>query len=352
MLNHQDILEKLRSAFPGERGVTLVARYADDALKLPTRRAHVFIGDCHMLNNEDTQAYPKYQFLQSEDLRTLLKALTELKAAGPGQLRVWHLGDLFDIWRARGGIGPAAEVDKITHDHHEIVDYLREGPPGGVRARIIAGNHDYALYELGEWRADRYRIVDNDAPDGGDILVLHGDVFSWIEKLPDERQARAVRFATWHAAGTKVLSNNEEPIIAEINRGLNRDTPFGEGEVLLASARPTDLAAAPPEPINVIDGDAGDPDADNKKNFAGAKELAKAMRERGHNIRLMITGHAHYARLVQGAIGDTRFVLMDCGAWIGYVRLSKDEDRIHSGQIGVMVGNELRLYQIGWRLVS
>ena len=126
MLNHQDILEKLRGAFPGEKGVTLVARYADDALKLPTRRVHIFISDCHMLNNEDTLAYPKYQFLQSEDLQTLLKALTELKADSPGLLRVWHLGDLFDIWRARGGIGPAAEVDKITRDQHEIIDYLRQ----------------------------------------------------------------------------------------------------------------------------------------------------------------------------------------------------------------------------------
>ncbi len=351
MLNHQDILEKLRSAFPGGKGVTLVARYADDALKLPTRRAHIFIGDCHMLNNEDTQAYPKYQFLQSEDLQTLLKALTELKADSPGQLRVWHLGDLFDIWRARGGIGPSAEVDRITRDRHEIIDYLREGPPGGVRARIIAGNHDYDLYGLGEWRADRYRIIDNDDSDGGDVFILHGDVFSWIEKLPDELQAKAVRFAKWHAAGTKDLFN-EKKTIEEINSELNIDEPFSSEPISLQQAELDELAPGQLDPINVIDGDSGNPDADNKKNFAGAKALAEKMRERGHNIRLMITGHAHWARLVKGSIADSPFVLMDCGAWIGYVRLGDNEERIHSGQIGVMVGNELRLYQIGARKVS
>ena len=87
--------------------------------------------------------------------------------------------------------------------------------------------------------------------------------------------------------------------------------------MLLASAQPNDLEAAQLEPINVIDGDKGEPDADNKKNFAGARELAEAIGDRGHNIRLMITGHTHWARLVKGAFGNTPYVLVDCGAWIG-----------------------------------
>ena len=74
--------------------------------------------------------------------------------------------------------------------------------------------------------------------------------------------------------------------------------------VLLASAQPNDLETAQLEPVNVIDGDKGEPDADNKKNFAGAKALSESMRERGHNIRLMITSHTHWTRLTKGSSNE------------------------------------------------
>lgn len=347
MLTHQDILDKLRVTFPEENGVALVARYADNDLQLPERRAHIFIGDCHMLNDDDTLAYPKYQFLQEQDLNRLLSGLIKLKKDSPGHLRVWHLGDLFDVWRARGGLGDEAEMAKIASDRHEIVDKLR----GPLRARIIAGNHDYPLFTSPHWRADRYRILDNDDPDGGDIFVLHGDVFSGIERLHDNIQEIAVRFATWHEAGTKNLFQDGD-VLSAANRDLDRDTPFGTEPRILASASADDLVFSQAEHYNVIDGDAEDPDAGNTKPFPLAKVLGEKMRERGHNVRLMVTGHTHWARLIKGTVAGSPFVLMDCGAWIGYVKRSQDEEAIHSGQIGVLVGNEMCLYQIGYRKVA
>src|SRR3990172_3281632 len=249
MLDHQTVLDALKRAFPGEQGISLVAQHADARLSLPKRRLHVFIPDCHMLTAQDAAAYPKTGFFQDADLLKLLRTLTKLKAEHAGQLTVWHLGDLLDIWRARGGRGPAVEADHIAAEHSEIVDLLRYGAPNGVGASLIAGNHDYVLHELAEGRAARYRILQNEDPEGGDILVLHGDIFDWIERLPDEIQARAVRFARWHASGKKDLFNEDE-VVAEVNRGVPAgDQAIGKGEVTL------------PAKGKVIDGEGGKADA-------------------------------------------------------------------------------------------
>lgn len=343
MLDHQTVQDALKAAFPGQRGISLVAQHADAQLSLPKRRVHVFIPDCHMLSAQDAAAYPKTGFFQDAHLLKLLKGLTQLKADNPGQLMVWHLGDLFDIWRARGGRGPAAEVDHIAADHSEIVDLLRYGAPNGVGASLIAGNHDYAIHELGEWHAARYRILQNEDPEGGDILVLHGDIFDWIEKLPDEIQARAVRFARWHASGKKDLFNEEE-VIADVNRGVAAgDKAIGKGQVTL----PAKASG------NVIDGEAGEADAPNKRFYRGAKKLAGALKKRGHKIRLIVIGHTHWARLVQGQLSKGEpFALMDCGAWTGYCRLGSAQPWLHNGQIGVLAGDEVRLYQVGWHEID
>jgi UDP-2,3-diacylglucosamine pyrophosphatase LpxH len=338
MLDHQTVLDALKAAFPGPRGISLVAQHADAGLKLPTRRVHVFLPDCHMLSAQDAAAYPNTGFFQDADLVTLLKALTKLKAAHPGELAVWHLGDLLDIWRARGGRGAAVEADHIAADHSEIVDLLRYGAPNGVGATLIAGNHDYALHEIGEWKAARYRILQNEDPEGGDILVLHGDIFDWIEKLPDKIQARAVRFARWHASGKKDLFNEAE-VIAEVNRGVSPgDKPIGKGDVTLRATG------------NVIDGENGKPDAPSKKFYQAAKKLATALKKRGYKVRVVVIGHTHWARMVTGQVSKKEpFLLMDCGAWTGYCRLGGDQPWLHNGQIGVLAGDEARLYQVGWR---
>jgi UDP-2,3-diacylglucosamine pyrophosphatase LpxH len=343
MLDHQQVLDGLKEAFPGEQGISLVAQHADPGLKLPKRRLHVFIPDCHMLAAQDQAAYPNTGFFQGAELLKLVNVLAKLKADNPGQLTVWCLGDLFDIWRARGGRGPAAEVDLIAAAYNQIVDLLRYGPPNGVAASIIAGNHDYGLYQMAEWHAARYRILQNEDPEGGDILVLHGDVFDWIEELPEEIKARAVRFATWHASGRKDLFNEEE-MIAEVNRAIQPgDKPIGKAKVTLP-ARPSG---------NVINGEAGQEDAPNKHFYQGAKELAKALKKRGYNIRMIVIGHTHWARLLKGQLTkDEPFVLMDCGAWTGYCRLGTDQPWLHNGQIGVLAGDEARLYQVGRRKVA
>ena len=353
MLTHDNILNTFRQAFPAPDDVALVARYANPLLQLPRRRAHIFLPDCHLLSNDDLPFYPKNKFVQDADLLTLLEHLTVLKKDSPGMLQVWHLGDIFDIWRARGGLGPAAEVDKIAADHAPIIDLLRDGAPWGVGAHLIAGNHDYQIYWLPEWRDNtaRYRLIQHSDPAGGDVLVLHGDIFEPLENLlPNELQAWAVRFTTWWGSAGRQDLFNEADVVAQVNRGLPAgDRPVGSTKVKLARRTLPDPDSG--VAVNVIHADTGS--AKNKKFFAGAKALAEAFHARGHNIRLVVLAHTHFARIVEGAFDDgSPFVLMDCGAWIGTCRLAPGEPWIYCAQVGVLAEDELRLYQLGRRVAG
>jgi hypothetical protein len=63
-----------------------------------------------------------------------------------------------------------------------------------------------------------------------------------------------------------------------------------------------------------------------------------------------VIGHTHRARIVRGKRPDkTPFVLMDCGAFVGTSFLSDELDApIANAQVGVKVGNDLRIYQLGY----
>jgi hypothetical protein len=69
-------------------------------------------------------------------------------------------------------------------------------------------------------------------------------------------------------------------------------------------------------------------------------------------VRLVVIGHTHRARIVRGKRPDgTLFVLVDCGALVGTSFLSDELDApIANGQIGVKVGNEIRIYQLGYTI--
>jgi hypothetical protein len=212
-------------------------------------------------------------------------------------------------------------------------------------AQLLAGNHDFATYRLQEWRAKRFVTLKSDDPAGGDMLILHGDLFSWIERLvPEEVRAAAVRFAKWHATGEHDLYNDADTV-EEANQEIDDgDSPIGAVDPTLANPNGGDGA----EVHNVIFGDRGDPDEPNKKFYQPAKELVEAFREHDYNITTIVIGHTHYGRILASDDGD--FALVDAGAWIGRCRIEVDQvDPILNAQIGVVVGNDLRVYQLGWR---
>ncbi len=354
MLTHADVLTALEDSFPldaahPERfGVALVAQYADPALALPGGRVHIFVPDCHLLSPPDLAVYPKNHFQLDAELLTMLQCLRQLKKDNRGELLVWHMGDLFDIWRATGGRGDQAEVDAIAAAYKDHIKLLTASPPNGVRARILAGNHDYMIHELPSWAALRVGIIENQDPALGDILVVHGDLFDWLEMvLPDQLKAFIVKAAKQVTAGQTELLQEDRAIVAKVNQAMQPgDVPIGPETSALAKGRPV-LGAGPNVSVNVVDAATA---SQPPKFFDNAAKLAVELKKHGHDIRTVVIGHTHQARMVQGARSDgVPLVLMDCGAWMGQCRLAKADPWIWSAQLGVIAQAELRIYQLGWK---
>jgi len=341
MLTH----EQVEAHFAALGDLVPVASLSDDALNLPAG-VDVFIPDCHVLTPADSALFPKSAFRQAEGLEAFLKRLHELQqAAGDGAVQVWHVGDIFDIWRASPAGDPAAAIDGICGAYPTLFNLLTFSSPGGLEAEILAGNHDYHLFDTPGWEKARFRIV-GDAT-AGQMMVLHGDVFDWLERLPDAVQEFAVRRLGQGYAGQEhhLFKETQDEAVQAVNAALPvGDVPVTTGAAALGAAAGMAVGAAGAR--NVLDGVAS-----GTKFYRHARKLAELLNtEHGCNIRLMVIGHTHFARIARGTLDDGGpFVLMDCGAWLDRCILpgEAEDAPVLCAQFGVRIGNEVRLYQVG-----
>jgi UDP-2,3-diacylglucosamine pyrophosphatase LpxH len=349
MLSHDEIYNCLAEAFPprGRSGTQLVSRCFLDALGLDPGRAFVFLPDCHLLAQADSNRYPNTHFVLDAELRRLLEALVSLKAAHRGELAVVHLGDLFDIWRALGKT-PKGKADRVASQYSDVLEKLLNGPPQGLRADILAGNHDYILHELSEWNWPRFRIIENPNTALGDALLIHGDQFDRLERTADDDfQAAVVRLARMASSGKHELDRDQREAVASVNKSvLQGDRPIG--------APTTDFPNPIPDPRgaldsmhNVVTWSPATARTSATHFYKVARQLALELKHHGHDIRLIVIGHTHSARIVVGDRGDgPPLVLMDCGAWLGQCRLDPSDPWVPSAQVGVLVDNDVRIYQL------
>lgn len=350
MISHDEIYDALIAAFPSQFGsgagpaVKLLARYDDENLELPAGAAHVFLPDCHMLTPDDASRFTRFAFDLAGDLERLLRALTDLAAAHPRELSFYQLGDLFDLWRTLGGGGDKVETNAIAAHFTRIITLLRSQQPEGLDATILAGNHDFALREHGEWLAPRFLGIGGRRHPGGKALILHGDAFDFIERLPDGLQSFFVRLLRSRRSGRRDMGEIETDIVREVNRGLSRSEDadlFGEGQPL-GTPWEDDLD----ERFDTVNGSSGG----SKRFFRSALSLAEEGGALGEDIRLVVIGHTHLPRIVAGTRDDgSPFALMDCGAWVGNFTPPGAASPVMKAQIGVIVGNDLRVYQVGSR---
>lgn len=349
MLSHDEIYNCLAEAFPpdGRSGTQLVARCLLKALELDPGRAFVFLPDCHLLTKADSSKYPKNHFDLDAELRRLIDALVTLKAAHRGQLSVVHLGDLFDIWRARGQTTNKGKTDRIASQYSDVMEKLLNGPPTGLRADLLAGNHDYVVHELSEWNWPRFRILENSQSTLGDALLMHGDQFDWLERTLKGAQAGIVRIARWVSSAKHELDQEQHEAVDTVNQSvLLGDNPIGVPNTDFPAPLPDPLGALP-DMHNVVPWTVATANSPSTHFYKAARQLALELKHHGHDVRLIVIGHTHSARIVVGDRGDNQpLVLVDCGAWLGQCRLNPSDPWVPSAQVGVLVGNDARIYQL------
>ncbi len=338
-----DLHDRLLEAFlavPKVSDVLLVARLKDPRIGYDdTKEIRVFIPDFHLLTSRDEKRYP-YGFNKKDQLIGILKALKAFRK-GLGQdesLTVYHLGDFVDLWRQGSD-----DATKVLQQHYDIAGHLY-GSATALNAWFLLGNHDLDLADQGGFRAwNRRYYFPLRAPR---VLVVHGDIFDWVERLPDWFQKIFVyMFGPLHDANAYDLEN--------LRKGVSQ-AHGGKQYKKHIQAECHDLAdcvsaaqGVPEGPYNVTA--VTDPDDERGHEFlpVAYRSVQKVREEFGLNLTTVVIGHTHHARIAvyEGGAGEF-FALMDCGAWIENYKTRGEPDARPNAQIGVMVANDCRIYQI------
>jgi len=348
---HDQLLEALRRA----ANVSLVASYRDARLNFAGENSiQIFLPDMHLCSAGRAAQYRYRTNYEQPDgapagpggdlLLRVAGALTDVKtkAEDAGQRAVvYHIGDYLDLWRESPAPNCAENVAvDIKKDHAALVNALESE---ALETLFLLGNHDFDLYQWHDYAAwdRRYFIPGGDS---SSILAMHGDYFDWIERLPE----RVKDFAVYYFAPDKqpdaaVLGNMKD---------LSYETHAGKDYTgYLQLAQPAILGTA-------LSSDAAVPDSYNVQTpdmpggavqflQSAQVECAKANRQYETDMRVVVIGHTHHARIaVETAPDGGPFVLVDCGAWIENCRETQESEIQPNAQIAALSNNDVRIYQL------
>ena len=334
---HDDLLVRLQTV----ADVQLVACLKDERLNFPqANELHVFIPDIHLITAaRRVQGGYQYGSNHLDLLETVVNALRGLKldSAPAGEVVVYQIGDLFDLWRQVDGLDPNANAaSAIQNDHASLLVALRDQD---LNAQFLLGNHDYDLYRFPNFDAWQRSYVLSPS-----VMLLHGDVFDWEEKLPDELQNLALFLFTSKTPDTAELDqlrpeNNQQRAGRKFHDFLQNETPAPTGKWCDAggfgggSWNVQVDGTAPKEMLLYLDG--------------ARKKCAEANAKFGSALNVAVIGHTHHARIAVHDAGNEFFALIDCGAWIENCRTEDDATARPNSQIAALGANEARIYQLG-----
>jgi UDP-2,3-diacylglucosamine pyrophosphatase LpxH len=315
--------------------VWLVSKLRDPRLNFADEnRLTVFIPDLHLVT-----AHRPFLFRTNAvaTLTSLLRAIRELKSeVRPSRVVLCQIGDLFDLWREADGFDPNADIASAIEDSHSDLMEALYAPD--LDAQFLLGNHDYDLY-----RFPNYDIWQRYMYPAPSMLVMHGDVLDWVEKLPDQLQQFFVYlFAPGVKPGQAQLRAMRE-LNCQLGKAgrLNRELPGGVAPVRRLV---TPDVVRDADRFNVQD--ATSPAAMLALFDSARKKCAEADARFGLSITTAVIGHTHHARIVVHEEVDKLFAMVDCGAWIENCVTEDDPIPRPSAQIGVLGANEIRLYQL------
>ncbi|MDQ2944626.1 MAG: hypothetical protein M3Y27_01550 [Acidobacteriota bacterium] len=332
--------DRLLSTLQSIADVALVSSLKDDRLGFPDKKdLRVFIPDLHLIS-EERRKTGNFKFgTNNEELLTkLLGALKELKLnVGPGeQVNITHLGDVLDLWREVPFVKHNEDTAaKISNDHAALINALRDPD---LDATIFYGNHDFELYEWASYEGLVRRVLfpEHDPR----VLVVHGDIFDWVESLPDLIQEIPVYlFAPGVEKSSVRLGQIRQDTTPNPNNTEHIKCPT---PALVCQLRVTTESV--PERFNVLASESAP--ATGTTLFPEAVKTVKQINSQyNYKLNTIVIGHTHHARIVTRTEGDILYTLIDCGAWIEDCVSDGEEPQANS-QIAALCGNEVRVYQL------
>jgi UDP-2,3-diacylglucosamine pyrophosphatase LpxH len=368
-MTHDEFLELLLKPFA--ENVFLAGHYADRDLGIEDDVLRIFIPDLHWMSRATLARFSRgYEFNPGTlpDGRplfgTLLDVLEDCKDALKDEMEIYQLGDSFDLWRemwdANGDVASAFSRVRLDPIVRPLADRLV-----ALDTKFVRGNHDAWLVGV----PHQLTLADEYVAAGSCIRLVHGHRFDNIEALlPDAAQAFVVQLAQSVKPRKLRIGPFSRGAMKRINgrNALRRKPGFpkaltplveSEGAIRVRSgADVTSLLETWHFHLNVGGfrhgaGAANDFELIDYLSFGDDIYRHEAGSFEDHT--LYVIGHTHQARILvdRSPASNKPLVTMDCGAWVEkcFVKQSAKAapDVTLSGQFGVQLGNEIRLYQLG-----
>jgi len=329
--------------------VQLVAALRDERLGCPEPKdLRIFLSDVHLISAR-RQREGGYRYgTNSPDLLTALAgALREfrLAAAEDETVAVYLLGDFLDLWREAPGLDDRLDAAaRIKDDHEDLVLALLDR---GLKARFLLGNHDVDLYRWPDYAAwERRYFLPDRSLQAPSAILLHGDIFDWVETLPDRIENVFVYLFAPHLSPNDYALGELQALIRQAHGSRNYRTylqaqqpaPVGALQALGASGVPArwniqQPGTAPAANLEFLD--------------AALACCARANTAYQMNLRVAVIGHTHHARIaVREPTPGELFTLIDCGAWIEDCLPEGATSPLPNAQIAALGANEARIYQL------
>jgi hypothetical protein len=256
-------------------------------------------------------------------------------------LLAYHIGDLLDLWRETSALDQLGNAASAIEDDFPALIRALTDPK--LETQFLLGNHDFDLFRFPDYRSweRRFHIPDFKNPRG---IVLHGDIFDWIEALPDALQQLFVYYFA-----PQVSPGNFSVGQEQADRYVHRFNGSKDYQNFIQAPNPLKIGSfgdpAAQAPFNVSK--AGEAPEERLKFLDAARELClKANQDFDMNLGMAVIGHTHHPRIACREDGDGLFVLVDCGAWIETCCTDDDPTPVKSAHVGVIGANEIRIYQL------
>jgi len=287
-----------------------------------TDRIYIFFPDLHIISRKLREKKYEYGFNHERVFVDLLKKLLELRTKQEKYaFSICQLGDYVDLWREN-----IIDPRDILSDFQGVRDYFYQ-----LNARFILGNHDIEIFQVptmgSRWHF-RLFFPDEDKPK---VYVTHGDVFDWIEKLPDSLQKWAVH---QFSPNVKVPTEKVKKMVKFKKKKSQKIDPS-----LILKTNPLGEVKTDSDLEEI-------PHSTSHKFLEKCYERAKKMNE-DHKLNLTaaVVAHTHKPEIAVLEEADRYFVLMDCGSWQGKYQENESEPKANC-QIGIVCGNDFRVYQL------
>ncbi len=344
---------QLLSALQRIADVRLVASLKDNRIGYPgVNDLRVFVPDVHLISAaRQQQGGFQYATNYTELLTEVFLTLAQLRRqTAPGaNVSVYCIGDLLDLWREAPGFAAGDDAAARIRDSHE--DLIVAAFSRDLQTRFLLGNHDFNLYHWPAYTAWERRFYLPDATvQQPRVILVHGDIFDWIESFPTEIKQILVYLFSPNAAPNTYALGQMEALTRRAHDGRNyrqfiqAPQPLRLGTLRRPGADPVPPrwnvqtpGASPPETLKFLD--------------AAAAETAACKTKYDLDLRLMVIGHTHFARIAVKEDAGSFFALLDCGAWIEQCAWDEDGQTVvaPNAQLGALCDNEVRLYQLAPR---